>query len=101
MVVASGQGLEAGNCSCGLLGPACDVTGWVNFNDEVTPTPVTNFPDGVCSEQGACVVVGSGQEMVDVLAHTFVLVLPNISSIGRWRWSSPPRRSPFIPHCTQ
>jgi hypothetical protein len=60
MAVALGQGLEAGkNCSCGLLGSACDVTGWVNLDEVVTPTPVTNFPGGLCSEQGLCVVVGS------------------------------------------
>ncbi len=80
--VALGQGLEAGNCSCGLIGTACDVAGWVNLNDEVTPTPVTSSPGGQCnSENGLCVVVGSDakcacwsgykgklcDEMVDVL----------------------------------
>jgi hypothetical protein len=80
-VVIRGQGLEAGNCSCGLVGLACDVPGWVNFDNEVTPTPLTAFPGGQCSDHGTCVVVGSAakcrcdsgfkgalcDEMVDVL----------------------------------
>lgn len=80
-VVALGHGLEAGNCPCGLVGLACNVTGWVNSDDDVTATTVTAFPGGQCSERGTCVVVGSAakcrcesgfkgalcDEMVDVL----------------------------------
>jgi hypothetical protein len=64
VVVAVGQGLEAGNCSCGLVGLACDVTGWVNFDDEVTPTNLTAFPGGQCSDNGYCMVVGSAAKCV-------------------------------------